>query len=68
MDNTEKPINDECACSINYEAAYHDAMKELNAMWEENKSLRIVVRELSKIISTVRPSVTVTYTKEKIYE
>ena len=51
MDNTEKPINDECACSINYEAAYHNAMKELDEMWEENKSLRIVVRELSKIIS-----------------
>ena len=45
MDNTEKPINDECTCSIDYEAAYHNAMKELNAMWEENKSLRIVVGE-----------------------
>lgn len=51
MDNTEKPINDECACSIDYEAAYHNAMRELNAMWEENKSLRIVVRELSKILA-----------------
>ena len=51
MDNTENLINDECACSINYEAAYHNAMKELDEMWEENKSLRIVVRELSKIIS-----------------
>ena len=51
MDNTENLINDECACSINYEAAYHNAMKELEEMWEENKSLRIVVRELSKIIS-----------------
>ena len=51
MDNTDKPINDECACSIDYEAAYHNAMKELDEMWEENKSLRIVVRELSKIIS-----------------
>ena len=51
MDNTENPINDECACSIDYKAAYHNAMKELDAMWEENKSLRIVVRELSKIIS-----------------
>ena len=51
MDNTEKPINDECACSIDYEAAYHNAVKELDEMWEENKSLRIVVRELSKIIS-----------------
>ena len=51
MDNTEKPINDECTCSIDYEAAYHNVMKELDEMWEENKSLRIVVRELSKIIS-----------------
>lgn len=51
MDNTEKPINNECACSTDYEAAYHNAMKELDVMWEENKSLRIVVRELSKIIS-----------------
>ena len=51
MDNTENLINDECACSINYEVAYHNAMKELDEMWEENKSLRIVVRELSKIIS-----------------
>lgn len=51
MDNTENLINDECACSINYEAAYHNAMKELDEMREENKSLRIVVRELSKIIS-----------------
>ena len=68
MDNTEKPINDECACSIDYEAAYQNAMKELNAMWEENKSLRIVVRELSKIISTVRIPVTVTCTEEKMHE
>ena len=51
MQNTETPTNDECACSIDYEAAYHNAMKELDEMWEENKSLRIVVRELSKIIS-----------------
>ena len=51
MDNTEKPINDECACSIDYEAAYRNAMRELDEMWEENKSLRSVVRELSRIIS-----------------
>lgn len=51
MDNTEKPISDECACSIDYEAAYHNAMKELNAMWEENKSLRFVVGELAKILA-----------------
>ena len=51
MDNTENLTNDECACSIDYEAAYHNAMKELDEVWEENKSLRVVVRELSKIIS-----------------
>ena len=51
MGNTENLTNDECACSIDYEVAYHNAMKELDEMWEENKSLRIVVRELSKIIS-----------------
>ena len=51
MDNTENLTNDECACSIDYEVAYQNAMKELDEMWEENKSLRIVVRELSKIIS-----------------
>ena len=51
MDNTKKPIDDECACSIDYEAAYQNTMKELNAMWEENKSLRIVVGELAKILA-----------------
>ena len=55
MNNTEKPIDDECACSIDYEAAYRNAMKELDEMWEENRSLRIVVRELAKIISQGRP-------------
>lgn len=54
MDNTEKPINDECACSIDYEAAYQNAMRELDEMWRENKSLRIVVGELAKIISQGR--------------
>ena len=51
MDNTENLINDECACSIDYEAAYQNAMKELDEMWRENKSLRLVVGELAKIIS-----------------
>ena len=51
MDNTENLINDECACSIDYEAAYQNAMKELDEMWRENKSLRFVVGELAKIIS-----------------
>ena len=32
MDNTENLTNDECACSIDYEAAYQNAMKELDAM------------------------------------
>ena len=51
MDNTENLINDECACSINYEAAYHNAMKELDEMWRKNKSLRFVVEELAKILA-----------------
>ena len=51
MDNTENLTNDECACSIDYEAVYQNAMKELDEMWRENKSLRIVVGELAKIIS-----------------
>ena len=51
MDNTEKPINDECACSIDYEAAYQNAMRERDEMWRENKSLRIVVGGVAKIIS-----------------
>ena len=50
MDNTEKPINDECVCSIDYEAAYRNAMKELDEMWEENKTLKIIIKELSKIV------------------
>ena len=50
MENTEKPINDECACSIDYEAAYRNAMRELDEMWEENKTLKIIVKELSKIV------------------
>lgn len=55
MDNTENLTNDECACSIDYEAAYQNAMRELDEMWRENKSLRIVVGELAKIISQGRP-------------
>ena len=51
MDNTENLINDECACSIDYEAAYQNAMKELDEMWRENKSLRIVVGELAKLLA-----------------
>ena len=55
MDNTENLTNDECACSIDYETAYQNAMKELDEMWRENKSLRIVVGELAKILSQGRP-------------
>ena len=51
MDSTEKPINDECTCSIDYEAAYQNAIKELDEMWRENKSLRLVVGELAKILA-----------------
>lgn len=51
MNNTENPTTDECACGINYEAAYQDAMRKIDMLWEENKSLKIVVRELSKLIS-----------------
>ena len=51
MDNTENLTNDECACSIDYETAYHNAMKELDEMWRENKSLRLVVGELAKILA-----------------
>ena len=51
MDNTENLANEECACSIDYEAAYQNAMKELDEMWRENKSLRLVVGELAKILA-----------------
>lgn len=51
MNNTEKPTTDECTCSVNYEAAYQDAMRKLDEMWRENRSLKIVVGELSKLIS-----------------
>ena len=47
MDNTEKPINDECACSTDYEAAYHNAMKELDAT-------AMMVTDMIKNMSTSR--------------
>lgn len=50
MDNTENSINTECSCSINYESAYHDAMRQVDRLIEENISLRNVIKELSKII------------------
>ena len=55
MNNTENLTNDECACSTDYEAAYQNAMRELDEMWRENKSLRIVVGELAKLLSQGRP-------------
>ena len=51
MDNTENMTNEECTCLIDYEAAYQNAMRELDEMWRENKSLRLIVGELAKIIS-----------------
>lgn len=50
MDNTENSINTECSCSINYESAYYDAMRKIDMLWEENKSLKNVIKELSKVI------------------
>lgn len=67
MDNTEKPINDECACSIDYEAAYQNAMKELDEMWRE-QVFKDCCWRASKDNFTVRTSVTITCTKEKLYE
>ena len=50
MDNTENLINTECSCSIDYESAYHDAMRQVDRLIEENISLRNVIKELSKVI------------------
>lgn len=50
MDNTENLTSDECTCSIDYEVAYRNAMRELDEMWEENKTLKIIIKELSKIV------------------
>lgn len=50
MDNTENLINTECECSINYESAYFDALRQVDRLIEENISLRNVIKELSKVI------------------
>ena len=50
MDNTENLINTECSCSIDYEASYYDAMRQVDRLTEENISLRNVIKELSKVI------------------
>ena len=50
MDNTENLINTECSCSIDYESAYLDAMRQVDRLTEENISLKNVIKELSKVI------------------
>ena len=50
MDNTENLINTECSCSIDYESAYFDAMRQVDRLTEENISLKNVIKELSKVI------------------
>lgn len=50
MNNTENLIKTECECSMNYESAYHDAMREVDRLREENNSLKNVIKELSKVI------------------
>ena len=50
MNNTENLINTECECSMDYELAYHDAMRQVDRLVEENISLRNVIKELSKVI------------------
>ena len=50
MDNTENSIKTECECSMNYESAYFDALRQLDRLTEENISLKNVIKELSKVI------------------
>ena len=50
MNNTENLINTECSCSIDYESAYFDAMRQVDRLIEENISLKNVIKELSKVI------------------
>lgn len=50
MNNTENSLNTECSCSINYESAYLDAMRQVDRLIEENISLKKVIKELSKVI------------------
>lgn len=50
MDNSENLTETECACGINYESAYFDAMRQVDRLTEENISLKNVIKELSKVI------------------
>lgn len=50
MDNTENSIKTEDECSMDYESAYHDAMRQFDRLIEENISLKNVIKELSKVI------------------
>ena len=50
MNNTENSINTECSCSIDYESAYDDGMRQVDRLVEENISLKNVIKELSKVI------------------
>ena len=55
MDNSENLTKTECECGINYESEYLRAMKRIDMLLAENKSLKIVVKELSKIIFEKEP-------------
>ena len=50
MDNSENKTQTECACGINYESAYYDAMIKIARLIDENFSLKNVIKELSKVI------------------
>ena len=50
MNNTENSINTECSCSIDYESAYFDAMRQVDRLTDENFSLKNIIKELSKVI------------------
>lgn len=50
MDNSENLTKTECECSINYESAYFDAMRQVDRLTEENISLKNIIKELSKLI------------------
>ena len=48
--NSENLINTEFNCSIDYESAYFDAMRQVDRLTRENISLKNVIKELSKVI------------------
>lgn len=50
MNNTDNLNESECSCALNYESAFNDARKEIDRLWEENKYLKNVIKELSKVI------------------